>query len=51
MNSYTTIPDDKGGFTVQVGYEIGGMDFSPKFKTKVEAEAWIVARKILVGPT
>ncbi len=46
MDKYVIAPNEKGGFIVHVTRVSGGVGFSPNFKTKEQAESWIVAQTI-----
>jgi len=45
MASYAKSPNDKGGWTVQVRHDTGGIANIQHFRTEAEAQAWIAAHK------
>jgi hypothetical protein len=44
MDTYAMAPDGRGGFTVRVRFESGGV-VNHRFKTDAEAIAWILEHK------
>jgi hypothetical protein len=45
MATYTMVPDGAGAFAVEIRHS-GGVQITGGFKTKAEAQAWTVERKI-----